>query len=145
LFLSLLKIYGEVDPNFVKEYGSELLDTWKFIDYKDKLHSVEFNQSFIHPLLTNGWREMKDVFGFDINQEVDFLYYGNNVFGLMFSKTLECYCQIPMYHSRYTRFGYTIEFIVDVTDDNLNKPFLVSHSLLQFIFVFINSIFQSQY
>jgi hypothetical protein len=75
---------------------------------------------------------MKDVFGFDINQEIDFLYYGNNVFGLMCSKTLECYCQIPMYHSRYIRFGYTIEFIVDVTSDNITKPFLVGYSMILF-------------
>jgi hypothetical protein len=90
----LFQIYGEVDPSFVKEFGSMLGETWNFIDYKDTLHTVTFNMSFMRPLLTNGWREMKDVFGFDTNQEVDFIYYGNNTFGLMCSKTLECCCQI---------------------------------------------------
>ncbi|WJX91099.1 DNA helicase [Trifolium repens] len=85
------QIYGEVDPYFVKEYAAQLQGTWKFIDYKDTLHTVEFNQSFIHPLLTTGWREMKDI---------------------------------PMYHSRFIRLGYTIEFYQDLTSDNITKPFL---------------------
>jgi hypothetical protein len=110
----------------VKEFGSMLGETWNFIDYKDTLHTVTFNMSFMRPLLTNGWREMKDVFGFDTNQEVDFIYYGNNTFGLMCNKTLECCCQIPMYHSRFVKFGFTIEFYIDVTSDNITKPYLVS-------------------
>ncbi|CAJ2667010.1 unnamed protein product [Trifolium pratense] len=117
-------MYGEVDPYFVKEFGTELFETWIVIDYKDKMHSLTFNHSFIRPLLTYGWREMKDVFGFDINQEFDFLYYGNSVFGLMCSKSLDCSCQIPMYHSRFVRFGYTVEFYVQLTNDNISKPFL---------------------
>ncbi|CAJ2645070.1 uncharacterized protein LOC123905280 [Trifolium pratense] len=117
-------IFGEVDPYFVKEYGAELLESSNFIDYNDKFHTVIFNQSFIHPLLTIGWREMKDVFGFDVNQEVDVLYYGNGVFGLMCSKSLECCCQIPVYHSRFIRFGYTIEFYLQLTSDNINRSFL---------------------
>jgi hypothetical protein len=120
-----LQIYGEVDPNFVKEYGPMLSDTWRFIDYKETMHNVTFNMSFLRPLLTTGWREMKDIFGFDTNQEVDFLYYGDNIFGFMCSKSLECCCQIPFYHSRFVRLGCTIEFYVDVTIDNIAKPFVV--------------------
>jgi hypothetical protein len=101
-------------------------ETWGFIDYKNKMHSVSFNMSSIRPLLTNGWKEMKDVFGFAANKEMEVLYYGKNMFGLMCSKPLECHCHIPMYHSRFIKFGYTIEFYVDVTADNVVKPFLVS-------------------
>ncbi|GAU31619.1 hypothetical protein TSUD_63680 [Trifolium subterraneum] len=118
------QIFGEFDPYFIKEYGAELLESWIFIDYKDKMHSVTFNMSSIRPLLTYGWREMKDVFGFGINQEVDFLYYGKSVFGFMCSKPLDCYCQIPIYHSRFTRFSYTVEFFLGLTTDNVSKPFL---------------------
>jgi hypothetical protein len=132
-----------VDPYFVREYGTQLQGTWKFIDYKDTLHTVEFNQSFIHPLLTTGWREMKDVFGFELNQEIDFLYYGNSVFGLMCGKSLECHCQIPMYHSRFIRFGYTIEFYQDVTSDNITKPFLVGYYIFWFFLFKISSFYSN--
>ncbi|MCH91783.1 hypothetical protein A2U01_0012713, partial [Trifolium medium] len=84
-------IFGEVDPSFVREYDSDLLENWSFIDYKDKLHVVSYNKSSIRPLLTYGWREMKEI---------------------------------PKYHSRFIRFGYTLEFYVDVTLDNIAKPFL---------------------
>jgi hypothetical protein len=120
-----------------------LQGTWKFIDYKDTLHTVEFNQSFIHPLLTTGWKEMKDVFGFELNQEIDFLYYGNSVFGLMCGKSLECHCQIPMYHSRFIRFGYTIEFYQDLTSDNITKPFLVGYYIFWFFLFKISSFYSN--
>jgi hypothetical protein len=94
------------------------------------MHPVSYNMSFIRPLLTVGWKEMKDVFGFSINQEMEVLYYGNGVFGLMCSRPLECHCHIPMYHSRFIKLGHTIEFYIDVTADNITKPFLVSISLL---------------
>ncbi|WJX74318.1 hypothetical protein P8452_57986 [Trifolium repens] len=41
------QIYGEVDPSFVRDYDPMLLETWKFIDYKDTLHTVTFNMSFL--------------------------------------------------------------------------------------------------
>ncbi|MCI23918.1 hypothetical protein A2U01_0045101, partial [Trifolium medium] len=47
------QIFGEVDPSFIKEYGGELLESWSFIDYKDKLHVVTYNRSSIRPLLTD--------------------------------------------------------------------------------------------
>ncbi|CAJ2657469.1 unnamed protein product [Trifolium pratense] len=118
------QIFGEVDPYFAKEYDSDLLESWSVIDYKDKLHVVAYNKSSIRPLLTHGWSEMKDVFGFETNQEIDFVYYGKSVFGLMCSKTLDCFCQVPMYHSRFVKIGYTMEFYINVTLDNIVKPFL---------------------
>ncbi|CAJ2645311.1 hypothetical protein L195_g014590 [Trifolium pratense] len=118
------QIYGEVDPSFVKEYFGELLEIWEFMDYQDKIHSVTFNKSVVHPLLTSGWKQMKDVFLFNPNQEIDFLYYGNSLFGMMCSKRLECVCQIPMYHSRFLKFGYTLDFYLQLSYDVLNKGFL---------------------
>jgi hypothetical protein len=138
-------MFGEVDPAFVKEYGPMLLDTWNFIDYKETLHRVTFNMSFLRPLLTTGWKEMKEKFGFDTNQEVDFLYYGDSVFGLMCSKSIECCCQIPSYHSRFVRLGCTIEFYVDVTFDNITKPFLVCYWVLVVYLINIQSQFSSKH
>jgi hypothetical protein len=55
----------------------------------------------------------------------------------MCSKSLECCCQIPVYHSRFVKFGFTIEFYIDVTSDNITKPFLVC---VYFLFVFLTYI-----
>jgi hypothetical protein len=109
----------------VKEFQGELLEIWNFMDYKDRVHSVSFNKNIIHPLLTNGWREMKQIFNFHINHVIDFLYYGNGLFGMIATRPLECFCQIPIYHSRFLKFGYTIDFCLSLTDDIMNQPFLV--------------------
>ncbi|XP_045792312.1 uncharacterized protein LOC123887076 [Trifolium pratense] len=43
---------------------------------------------------------------------------------MMCSKRLECVCQIPMYHSRFLKFGYTLDFYLQLSYDVLNKGFL---------------------
>jgi hypothetical protein len=58
------------------EFIDELEDTWKIMDYKYTSHIVKFNKDLIFPLLTDGWKEMKDVFDFTDQQDVTLFYHG---------------------------------------------------------------------
>ncbi|PNY06778.1 hypothetical protein L195_g003256 [Trifolium pratense] len=68
--------FGEVDPNFIREFGHELPVEWRIMDYRFEHHIVTYNKDEIHPLLTDGWKEMREVFDLHKNEEIHFAYHG---------------------------------------------------------------------
>jgi hypothetical protein len=107
------------------EFMDELEDTWKIMNYKYTSHIVKFNKDMVFPLLTDGWKEMKDVFDFTDQQDVTLFYHGNNIFGIISSKPLQNYQQLPTYHSHAVILGHTSHFCVRLTNDIINNPYLV--------------------
>jgi hypothetical protein len=79
----------------------------------------------VFPLLIDGWKEMKDVFDFNDQQDVTLFYHGNNIFGIISSKPLQNYQQLPTYHSHAVILGHTSHFCVRLTNDIINNPYLV--------------------
>ncbi|MCH85319.1 hypothetical protein A2U01_0006163 [Trifolium medium] len=46
------------------------------MDYGFDEHIVTFNKDESHPLLMDGWHEMKEVFDLHQNEEIHIAYYG---------------------------------------------------------------------
>ncbi|WJX34306.1 DNA helicase [Trifolium repens] len=117
------KIYGEVDPAFYGKFQHALGEEWNIFDIK-KTHSVKFNKDLIFPLLKEGWSTMKDAFGFTDFQEITLSYIGKDNFLLISSKPLKDLDDIPLYHSRAIKFGYTNKYLIRLSTENINKPYL---------------------
>lgn len=97
------------------------------MNYADKSHKVAFNKDPIHPLLTRGWKEMHDLFGFERNQEVVLFYFGNDLFGIYHTKKLETPEQIPTYHSRALSVGHTMHFYLQLNSLSVVSSHLRIH------------------
>jgi hypothetical protein len=68
---------------------------------------------------------MKDAFGFTDFQEITLSYIGEDNFLLISSKPLKDLDDIPLYHSRAIKFGYTNNYLIRLSAENINKPYLV--------------------
>ncbi|MCH83548.1 hypothetical protein A2U01_0004374 [Trifolium medium] len=116
--------FGEVDPTFVEEFFDQLPAKWKILDFHFDAHIVTFNKDKIHPLLLDGWHEMTDVFDLHQNEVVHLGYYGNDVFGILASKTFVTDDQLPNFHSRCITPGTFVRFQVQLSRDTVNNPYL---------------------
>ncbi|MCH89692.1 hypothetical protein A2U01_0010592, partial [Trifolium medium] len=115
--------FGEVDPDFVHQFGDQLPEKWRIMDYRFDEHFVTFNKDESHPLLMDGWHEMREVFDLHQNEEIQFAYYGKDVFGIMGSKRFETEDQLPNFHSRCVTPGTCHRFQVDLTRENIRNPY----------------------
>ncbi|WJX46228.1 hypothetical protein P8452_33049 [Trifolium repens] len=118
------KEYGEVNPQFIGKFLLELGPSWKISNFVDKSHYVTSNENIGHPLMTNGWVEMPNVFGFAGNIVIKLGYYGNNLFRLMSINHLQDNLEILVYHSRSMRYGNTSNFFVAMNTEIINRPYL---------------------
>ncbi|XP_045800807.1 uncharacterized protein LOC123903843 [Trifolium pratense] len=116
--------FGEVDPNFIRQFGDELPSQWKIMDYRFEHHVVTYNKDEVHPLVTDGWKDMRDVFDLHQNEVIEFAYHGQGLFGIMASRRFESEDQIPDYHSRSVSRGNSVRFQVELTRDNMSNPYL---------------------
>jgi hypothetical protein len=104
--------------------------SWKISNFLDKSHCLTSNENIVHPLMTNGWEEMPNVFGFAGNTVIKLGYYGSNLFRLMSISPLKDNLEIPVYHSRSMRYGNTSNFFVAMNTEIINIPYLVSFVLI---------------
>jgi hypothetical protein len=96
------------------------------MDFRFDAHIVKFNKDRTHPMLTDGWSQLRDVFDLHHNEELTFGYYGQDIFGILASKKFETEDQIPIFHSRCITPGKCVRFQVQLSHDSINKPYLVS-------------------
>jgi hypothetical protein len=127
---------------------------WKISNFVDKSHYITSNENIVHPLMTNGWEEMPNVFGFAGNTVIKLGYYGSNLFRLMSISPLQDNLEIPVYLSRSMRYGNTSNFFVAMNTEIINRPYLVSfffffnlnhYIFLFFILNFILCVFVAEY
>jgi hypothetical protein len=124
LWILFLQPHGEVDPSFYDEFKKELDADWRFVTTKF-VHVVKFNQDRVFPLLNEGWPELKSRYDFIDMEEITIAYYGHHNFGVISHKPLLDIKQVPLFHSRALKIGYTMNFCVNLTPENMNKPYLV--------------------
>jgi hypothetical protein len=95
------------------------------------VYKVKFNKSRIFPLLQDGWTDLPSVFGFSPLQLITLSYSGNyedgeiSKFRLVESRPLEAFNEVPFYHSQSFVEGITTRFTVQLTNENIDKPYLV--------------------
>jgi hypothetical protein len=118
---------GEIEPAFFDKVLEESCGTLKITNYVDRCHTVTCNENIYNPLIVEGWKQLGDVFGFTGNQVVVFAYHGGNVFGLFSVSPLIDNVDVPIYHSRSMRGGYTWNFCGRLSSDIISKPYLVSY------------------
>lgn len=95
-------MYAEVDPSFTQKYYNQLKGSWYVLNQDDRGHLLTCTKSFLNPLLTNGWIEVKLFNEFPEDVEVVFGYYGNNMFVVEMFKEVTDHSELPKWHSRST-------------------------------------------
>lgn len=95
-------MYAEVDPSFTQKYYNQLKGSWYVLNQDDRGHLLTCTKSFLNPLLTNGWIEVKHFNEFPEDVEVVFGYYGNNMFVVEMFKEVTDHSELPKWHSRST-------------------------------------------
>lgn len=95
-------MYVEVDPSFTQKYYNQLKGSWYVLNQDDRGHLLTCTKSFLNPLLTNGWIEVKHFNEFSEDVEVVFGYYGNNMFVVEMFKEVTNHSELPKWHSRST-------------------------------------------
>jgi hypothetical protein len=87
--------------------------------------TVSFNKDDTYPLMTLGWQEMKEHFDLNDKQELRLSYFGDGLFGMR-AHTYRDKRQIPHFHSRFITENSVATFFVRLSEDTVNKPYLVS-------------------
>jgi hypothetical protein len=75
---------------------------------------------------------MKEAFDFKDHQLITLFYHGNNIFGLKAIQEIDDFFRVPIYHSRATIPAYTAHFCLQLTNDIINKPYLVQFNIISF-------------
>jgi hypothetical protein len=85
---------------------------------------------------------MKEAFDFKDHQLITLFYHGNNLFGLKAIQEIDHFFRVPIYHSRATIPGYTAHFRLQLTNDIINKPYLVQfHIITIFLSILLQVLF----
>ncbi|GAU14564.1 hypothetical protein TSUD_96280 [Trifolium subterraneum] len=93
------------------------------MDFRYDVHMVTFNKDPVHPLLLDGWHEMREIFDFHQNEEIHLGYYGKNLFGVLATQKFITDDQLPVFHSRCITPGTFVRFRVELSRDNINHPY----------------------
>jgi hypothetical protein len=70
----------ELPRYFVYDFYEELGDTFILMDAYKHIIEVKFNKHARHPLMTENWLRVRDVFGISGDRLMLFTYHGNNIF-----------------------------------------------------------------
>jgi hypothetical protein len=124
-----------MQPKFVKEYIHELRQNFTVIDRQNRRINVKFNGSLQHPLIFQGWTEMRDFLGINTNKLLLMTYVGNNSFVVDILQQELQFDSLPSYHSYKHFFTNQKSFDVTLTQDKATSSQLVS---LHFTFVHIH-------
>lgn len=105
---------------------------------------MEYNKSFIHPILTKGWSELQNYHDFPDNVEVLFSYYGHNLYFIEKFKEINDKTLIPPFHSQSKMPLHTIHFETHLTDYDFINTFMVNikmSTLFSFLIILNYSTF----
>ncbi|KAK2389448.1 hypothetical protein QL285_063036 [Trifolium repens] len=93
--------YAEIDPSF-------------------------FNQSYENPLICVGWRKFADALQLPENVEIEFAYYGNNLFRVRNFRPIQIQSEFKPFHSRslYPLLTKKIDIRLNTTTIAANKLLL---------------------
>jgi hypothetical protein len=95
-----LQPYGELDPTFVQQHYHELGVNFMVINRRSRIMTVKFNLSYFHPLITEGWPELRSFLGIDGNKMLLMTYQGNNRFLIHVAQPTELnLLELPAYHT----------------------------------------------
>ncbi|KAK2392299.1 hypothetical protein QL285_065675 [Trifolium repens] len=124
------QFYGEVPPQFLQSFYSELQHKWHLWDDNETKHTVTFDKNHIVPYLTNGWFALVNVFDIQQPKEIKFLYYGGKTFRISIKNSITTTDQYPHFHSLSTKPHLTSYFDLILSSRNaaasdltLQKPF----------------------
>jgi hypothetical protein len=79
-YISHLQPYGEIRPSFVEHFIHKLGREIILIDAKSNRHKVKFNQNIEHPLLTEGWINLREFYGWNEDKMIFMKFLGNDCF-----------------------------------------------------------------
>jgi hypothetical protein len=98
--LTSLQPYGELDPSFVQQRYHELGVNFIVMNRRCRIMTVKFNLSYRHPLITEGWSELRSFLGIHGNKMLLMTYLGNNRFLIDIAQPTELNpLELPAYHT----------------------------------------------
>jgi hypothetical protein len=121
----LLQFYGEVPPDFLQSFYSELEQNWHLWDDNEIKHSVTFEKKHLVPYLTNGWFALVNVFDIQQPKEINFLYYGGITFRISIKNSMMTTDHYPKFHSLSTKPQLTSYFDLILSVRNTTASDLV--------------------
>lgn len=125
--LTSFQPYGELDPTFVQKHYHELGVNFIVMYRRCRIMTVKFNLSYHHPLITEGWSELRIFLQIDGNKILLMTYHGNNRFLIDIAQPTELNpLELPPYHT-YRNVALEPEpFEVKLTSFSVGKYKLVS-------------------
>ncbi|XP_045796467.1 uncharacterized protein LOC123890810 [Trifolium pratense] len=92
--------FAEIDPNYRKQLDVPIGIKWYVKNKSGPHHTLTCTLGCIFPLITGGWKELREYYRFPDDVEVTFSYFGYDCFAIKNIKTLDCCAEIPYFHSR---------------------------------------------
>jgi hypothetical protein len=116
-----------MQPRFLEEFIDELDENLIIIDRDNRRMNVKFNGSVEHPLMLEGWTDMRDFFNITGNKIMLITYVGDNRFVVDVHPHELQPDSLPSYHTCRHFAADPISFDVILTQDIATKSQLVSN------------------
>ncbi|CAJ2638158.1 unnamed protein product [Trifolium pratense] len=114
--------FGELEPTFINQIAHELDEEIILINrYLSARLPVKFNCSLTKPMITEGWEEMRKLFGIEGNQLVTLTYAGFKRFIVDVHSGELNPNEMPQFHSFKFEDNEPLSFSVRLTDYEATK------------------------